>query len=305
LNRAATLRKLLTKSEMLIAPGCHDPLGARLIEELGFPAVYLGGFATGAGLVHTEPLLQMNDQSEAAARIAKVIDVPLIADAHAGWGDALHTIRTVREFEFAGVSAFHIEDQPVPKRASYFRNIIHIMPRDDFIKKIKFAVQARQNPDTVIIGRTDAFSMHEGTAADRAAEAIARARAMMDVGADLIFLRGVTALADMEYFVKALPGVPQMTITHGDMPTDVYQKLGFKLLTYPTASVVVAYDALKRLYTSIRDNGRTTSTPKEYWAQREAIFKTLRQEEMWNVEEQTSEGVVTPRAPFIPELVDD
>jgi 2-methylisocitrate lyase-like PEP mutase family enzyme len=89
------------------------------------------------------------------------------------------------------------------------------------------------------------------------------------------------------------------------MPTAVYQKMGFKLLTYPTASVVVAYDALKRLYTSIRDNGRTTYTPKEYWAQREAIFKTLRQEEMWNVEEQTSEGVVTPRAPFIPELVDD
>ena len=145
----------------------------------------------------------------------------------------------------AGVSAFHIEDQPVPKRASYFRNIIHIMPRDEFIKKIKFAVQARQNPDTVIIGRTDAFSMHEGTPTERAAEAIARAKAMMDVGADLVFLRGVAAVKDMEYFVKALPGVPQMTITHGDMATDVYKKLGFKLLTYPTASVVVARPTMR------------------------------------------------------------
>jgi 2-methylisocitrate lyase-like PEP mutase family enzyme len=304
MNKSATLRKLLAENDMLIAPGCHDPLGARMIEELGFSAVYLGGFATGADLVYSEPLLHMNDQAEAAARVARVIDVPLIADAHAGWGDAVHTIRTVREFEFSGVSAFHIEDQPVPKRASYFRGIIHILPRDEFIKKIKFAVQARQNPDTVIIGRTDAFSMQEGTPAERAAEAIARAKAMMDVGADLIFLRGVTAIADMEYFVNALPGIPLMAAIHGDMPAEVYRTLGFKLLTYPSASVVVAYDAMKRLYTSLRDTGRTTYTPKEYWTQREAIFKTLRQEEMWSVEEQTSEGVVQPRAPYIPDMVD-
>jgi 2-methylisocitrate lyase-like PEP mutase family enzyme len=105
--------------------------------------------------------------------------------------------------------------------------------------------------------------------------------------------------------VKALQGIPLMAAIHGDMPADVYRQLGFKLLTYPSASVVVAYDAMKRLYTSLRDTGRATYTPKEYWAQREAIFKTLRQEEMWSVEENTSEGVVTPRAPYIPELIDD
>src|SRR5207249_5036815 len=132
--------------------------------------------------------------------------------------------------------------------------------------------------------RTDAFSAHEGTDAERRAEAIARSEAMMEAGCDMVFLRGVTGPDDMEYFCKAMPSIPQFTITHGDLPVDLYRQLGFKVLTYPTAPAVVAYDALKRLYTSVRDTGLPTYNRKEYWTIREALFNTLPLRDLWKVE---------------------
>lgn len=305
MDQAKRLRELLSGPDMLVVPGCYDPLGARVIEELGFPAAYIGGFSTGAHLVHTEAVLQMNDQVEAAARITKILNIPLLADAHAGWGDGIHTIRTVREFEHAGVAGMHIEDQVVPKRASYFRNIIHVLPRDVFIQKMKYAVEARTNPNTVMIGRTDAFSAHEGSDAERRAEAIARSEALMEAGCDMVFLRGVTEPDDMAYFCKAMPDVPQFTITHGDHPVDLYRQLGFRMLTYPTTPAVVAYDALKRTYASLRETGLPNYTRKEYWSIREALFNTLPLQDLWKVEEQTVEEGNRPHTPFIPELAND
>jgi methylisocitrate lyase len=304
MDKAAALRQLLAMDDLLVVPGIHDPLGARIVEELGFSAAYVGGFATGSQLVHSEPVLSVTDQMDAAARIDKVIDIPLIVDAHAGWGDAIHAIRTVRELEHAGVAGFHMEDQIVPKRASYFRNVMHILPRDEFIQKFRCAVEARRNPNTVVIGRTDAFSSLEGSKDYRRNEAIERSRALIDAGADLVFLRGVTSIEDCEYFRTAMPEVPQMTITHGDIPVATYRDLGFKMLVYPTASVIVAYEAIKKLYASVRDAGEASYTPQGYWDVRTQIFTTIGMEELWRIEKATVEDG-EPEEPFVPELVND
>ena len=114
-----TLRELLKKDEVIVAPGCFDALSAKLVENLGFPAVYLGGWATGAKLGVTEPLTTLTEQVHEAAYITLQCEIPLIVDGNAGFGDATHARRTVLEFMRAGVSAIHIEDQMIPKRVGY------------------------------------------------------------------------------------------------------------------------------------------------------------------------------------------
>lgn len=288
-DKAARLRELLASGEMLVVPGCHDPFTARIAEEAGFPAVYLGGYATGADLAVTEPLLQLTEQRDAATNVNRVIDVPLVIDGGAGWGDALHTIRTVREFERAGIAGFHIEDQVVPKRASYFRDRIHIIPRDEFIQKIKLAVESRENPNTLIIGRTDAFSSTEG---DGRREAIERGKALMEAGVDLVFFRGVTEPADMEAICEALPDVPQFTTAHGALPAQTYRELGYRMLVYAESSVQVTYQAVTALYASIRDRGVTTYDMSTYWKARQGVLlDVLQQEAMWEIERQTVEAL--------------
>jgi 2-methylisocitrate lyase-like PEP mutase family enzyme len=289
-SKATALRKLMASGEMLLIPGCFDPLGGRLIEELGYKAAYVGGFATGSHLVHTEPLLQLNDQVEVAARIAKVIDIPVLADAHAGWGDALHTVRTVREFEAAGIAGFHIEDQVVPKRASYFKNIIHILPRDEFIQKMKIAVKAKKNPDTVIIGRTDAFAA-QGGGRD---EAVARAKAMIDIGVDMIFFRGAREIEHYEYFRKQLGDFPQFTVAHGDIPADFFRKLKFNIIVYPTAATIVYYSAMRQLYITLKEKGLGSYTKDEYWETRKLLYQTVDLPAMWELERETVEDIDMP-----------
>lgn len=290
ISKAAQLRKLMKSEEMILIPGCFDPLGGRLIEELGYPAAYVGGFATGAHLVHTEPLLQINDQTEVASRIAKMIDIPVLADAHSGWGDALHTIRTVREFEAAGVAGFHIEDQVVPKRASYFKNIIHIIPRDEFIQKMAMAVKAKKDPDTVIIGRTDAYAAVGGGRE----EAVERAKEMIKVGVDMIFFRGAREIEDYEYFRKQLGDFPQFTVAHGDIPADFFRKLKFNIIVYPTAATIVYYRALRELYTTLKEKGLGNYTKEQYWDTRKLLYQTVDLPAMWELERATVEDVDMP-----------
>ena len=276
---------------MLVTPGCHDPMTGRMTEDAGFPFAYLGGYATGGALAVTEPLLQLTEQLEAAVNVNRVIDIPLVVDAGAGWGDALHTVRTVREFERAGIAGFHIEDQVVPKRASYYRDLIRVIPRDEFIEKIRLAVKAREDPDTVIIGRTDAFSSKEPNAR---AEALARAKAMMDAGVDMILLRGVLDRPDMEYFREQLPDVPQFTSSHGGTPVSVYRELGYRMLVFAEASLNLTYQRVARLYESIR-LGNPDYTVEEYQeGRRGVLMRVLKQESLWAIERQTVERLEEP-----------
>ena len=154
----SVLRSKLSRGETIVAPGAYDPLGARVIRSLGFPAVYTGGYASGAHLAITEPLMTMTEQIEVGRKVASSVELPVIVDGNAGFGDALHTMRAVRAYEEAGLAAMHIEDQVYPKRASYHMGLEHTIPLEEFLEKMRYALQARRDDDFVIIGRTDAFS---------------------------------------------------------------------------------------------------------------------------------------------------
>ena len=175
------LRDLLDSGQFLYMPSAATPLEGRLAEAMGVPVVYTGGYVTGASRMITEPLLTMDEQVRVAGEVARAVQVPLIADAGAGFGEPLHTMRTVREFIAAGVAGIHIEDQLYPKRAHYHAYQVHAIPLADFVAKIRYACRQRDetDPDFVIIARSDTcreFGLDE---------AISRINAAAEAGADL------------------------------------------------------------------------------------------------------------------------
>ena len=137
------LRTLLSDSGFIYMPSAYDAIGGRLIASLGFPAVYTGGFVTGGSRCTSEPLLTMDEQVRVAGDVAAAVTVPLVADGGAGFGEPLHTMRSVREFIRAGVAGIHIEDQLYPKRAHYHKYVAHVTPRDEFVAKIEYACRQR------------------------------------------------------------------------------------------------------------------------------------------------------------------
>ena len=180
-TKTKRLRELIASGEFLYMPSAATPLEGRLAEAMGVKAVYTGGYVTGASRMITEPLLTMDEQVRVAGEVARAVSVPLIADAGAGFGEPLHTMRTVREFAAAGVAGIHIEDQLYPKRAHYHAYQVHAIPLAEFVDKIRYACRQRDetNPDFVIIARSDTcreFGLDE---------AISRVNAAAEVGADL------------------------------------------------------------------------------------------------------------------------
>ena len=125
----------LTSGKTIVAPGAYDPVSARLVQSLGFDTIYSGGYMTGAHLAVTEPLKTMTEQVEVAARVARAVDLPVICDADAGYGEPVHTMHCVRTFEAAGIAGIHIEDQFYPKRASYHAGLEHVIPGEEFLER--------------------------------------------------------------------------------------------------------------------------------------------------------------------------
>ena len=177
------LAELIRTGDMVLAPGCYDPLGARLIQEAGFPAVYMTGFGTAAGRLGRPDvgLLTLSEMVDNARRIADAVDVPVIADADTGYGNPINVIRTVREYEAAGVAAIHLEDQVTPKKCGHMDDK-QLIGAGEMTAKVSAAVAARRSDDFLIIARTDARSV-EGLDG-----ALARGERYRAAGADILFI---------------------------------------------------------------------------------------------------------------------
>ena len=193
MKKITGLRELIQKPEILVAPGAYDAFSARLIEAAGFDAVYMTGFGTAAGIFALPDigLLTMTEMVENAGRIADSVEIPVIADADTGYGNHLNVIRTVEEYERAGVAGIQIEDEESPKRVGHMAGQ-KIIPIQEMVAKLRAAVKARYNRDTVIIARTDAIS---ATGFD---EAIKRGNIYRDAGADLLFIEAPRTLEQLE-----------------------------------------------------------------------------------------------------------
>lgn len=290
-RQTSALRRLLKKKEFIYMPVAYDALGGRLIQSIGYDAVYTGGFVTGGSRCTSEPLLTMDEQARVAGDVASAVSIPLVADGGAGFGEPLHTMRTVREFIRAGIAGTHIEDQLYPKRAHYHKYVAHTIPRKEFVDKIKFACRQRDksDPDFVIIARTDTCRF------DGLKEAAWRVNAAADAGADmgLIFPRNDEEMkkAPKQSKIPLVYVISRGNRDNRPLPTgpqlaDMGYKAAIDALTYLLASFHYA----KLAYTEIkRKGGYTGLTAQQCTAARHEIETLVGLDEFYEIEEQTVE----------------
>ena len=251
----ARLRALLDSGQTIVAPGAFDPLSARLVEEAGFPAVYMTGFGTSAALLGRPDvgLLTMTEMADNAGRIAACVDVPVIADADTGYGNPLNVIRTVGAYEAAGVAGIHIEDQVAPKKCGHLEGKL-VIPAEEMAEKVRAAVEARTQPEFVIIARTDARAV-EGLE-----RSLQRGRMYREAGADVLFIEALTSEAEAEEAVRAFPGVPLLFnwAEGGKTPPislDRVKELGYRIVIFPISTLLAATGAMRRILQEIARAG--------------------------------------------------
>ena len=287
-ERRKKLRGFLNRREKLIIPGAYDALSARIIKGLGFETIYLGGYTTGAHLTTTEPLMTLTEQIDVASWIVRAVDLPLIVDGDAGFGDVLHTIRAVEEFEYAGVAGIHLEDQVFPKRVSYHKGLEHIIPLEDFEEKIHYALAARQDPNFIIIGRTDAARAVEGSYD----ELVKRSRALIKLGVDVLmpFPSSNPPMDMVRRFRKDVPDdIPTLILGGPEYPTEEYWNLGYNLVIYHLIAIFSATQAVKKALQTIKESHRMPLDVKGYAEAREIVEGAIGFSEFYKIEDKTVE----------------
>jgi 2-methylisocitrate lyase-like PEP mutase family enzyme len=246
-----------------VAPGAFDPLSARLVEEAGFSAVYMTGFGTSAALIGRPDvgLLTMTEMADNAGRIAACVDIPVIADADTGYGNPLNVIRTVGAYEAAGVAGIHIEDQVAPKKCGHLEGKM-VIPAGEMAEKIRAAVEARTQPEFVIIARTDARAV-EGLE-----RSLQRGRMYREAGADVLFIEALTSEAEAEEAITAFPDVPLLFnwAEGGKTPPislDRVTELGYRIVIFPISTLLAATAAMRRILQEIATAGTPVAAMRE------------------------------------------
>jgi 2,3-dimethylmalate lyase len=250
------LRELLEGPEPVLAPGAYDALSARLVEGAGFEAVYMTGFGTSASLLGRPDigLLTFSEMVDNARRIAQAVRVPVIADADNGYGNPINVIRTVKEFEAAGVSAVHIEDQVIPKKCGHMEDK-QVIEASEMVEKVRAAVEARHSEEFVIIARTDARAV-EGIG-----RALERARLYREAGADVLFVEApqseeeISAVA--EAFARDVPLLFNWVESGKTPPVPLkrLKDLGFRLVIFPVSTLLAATRSIQEILARIRTDG--------------------------------------------------
>jgi len=250
------LRELLAAPGPLVAPGAYDALSARLVEQAGFDVVYMTGFGTTASLIGRPDvgLLSAAEMVDNATRIAAAVDVPVIADADTGYGNAINVVRTVRAYEQAGVAGLHLEDQVMPKKCGHMSGKA-VIDADEMVGKIRAAAAARRDPDLVLIARTDAAAVHGVD------EAIGRARRYAEAGADALFVEAPTSEEDLARIAGELRDVAPLVFNWaegGRTPPLSLQRigeLGFSLVLVPIGTLLAATAGIRALLAGLRADG--------------------------------------------------
>jgi len=263
MTRRAALRALVAKKQGLVVPGAFDGISARLVQDAGFPAVYMTGYGTAASRLGLPDLgfAGLGEMADHARNLAAVLDVPLIADADTGYGNALNVRRTVQAYEAAGVAALHIEDQITPKRCGHLSGH-QIVPRGEFVGKIRAAVEARTDPDLLVIARTDAIS------AVGLDEALRRGEAAAKAGADVLFIEAPRTEAQVEQIARALDTPLLYNYAPGGrsplLPFARLRELGFAIILLPVDTLLVAVQAMRAFLGQVKTRDDVLSLADRY-----------------------------------------
>ena len=253
MKKTTLFKHYVHSPEIVRIPGVGDALGARLVEKAGFPAVFLSGYAASASLLGAPDvgLLTMNEMTECAARIADAVEIPVFADGDNGHGNATNVIRTMKQFEKAGVAAVFFEDQVMPKRCGHMSGK-QIIPAEEMIAKIRAAVDARADPDLLIMARTDALAVNG------LEDAIERMHRYLAAGADLAFVESPESIEHMRRITReiAAPNMANM-VPGGRTPlvtAKQLQDLGFAIVAYPTLLTYAMARAAERALAHLQAN---------------------------------------------------
>jgi 2-methylisocitrate lyase-like PEP mutase family enzyme len=242
------LRQMLASGQMITAPFVLNALHAKIAEAVGFEAVYMTGAGTAAERGFPDVgLLTMTEMVANAKYIANAVSIPVVSDADTGYGNPLNVRRTVREYESAGVAGIHIEDQVFPKKCGFFEGK-QVIPMEEAVQKIRAALDARTDPDFVIIARCDAYAVTGWE------DTVRRCRAYIDAGADMVFVDGVKTLDDLHNYAADLRDLPRLY--NGDLlPTQEVAAQGFKIMICG-GTIWLVYKQVRDAFEELKKTGK-------------------------------------------------
>jgi 2-methylisocitrate lyase-like PEP mutase family enzyme len=253
------LRELLNKPGIILAPGVYDAIGAKLVEKAGFDVCYMTGNGSVASYLGKPDigLATMSEMVVRAHNIASAIHIPLISDADTGYGNLNNVKRTVEEFEAAGVSGIHLEDQITPKKCGAMEGL-SLIPQDEAVEKIKVALSARKDDNFLIIARTDSKAVYGLD------EAIRRAKAFADAGADLVY---VEMLENKEEILKVTSSINNAPVLYDVVELSrritysakELENLGVKVAIYALSATLYVAKKLGQFFETLKKDGTTLS----------------------------------------------
>jgi len=246
------LHQLVERKQGLVVPGAYDCVSAKLVERAGFQAVYMTGYGTSASRLGLPDLgfAGLCEMADHARNMASAVGIPLIADADTGYGNVLNVRRTVRMYETAGVAALHLEDQMLPKRCGHLAGK-QVVPLEEFAQKIRAAVEARTDPDLLIIARTDAIAV---TGFD---DALRRGDAAVQAGADILFVEAPTSEQQIETVAKTFDTPLLFNYAPGGrsplLPFKRLRELEYAVILLPVDTLFVAVKAIQGFLAGVKE----------------------------------------------------
>lgn len=282
MNKCKDFQKLLQEPGSFILPGAYDAMSAKLIEEIGFKAIY----ATGAGISNAQlgwadvGLTSLKEVVDIVARMADVTNVPVVVDGDTGFGNAINVMRTIREFERAGAAAIQMEDQVSPKKCGHF-NGKEVISKEEMVGKIKAALDARKDENLAIMARTDALAVHG------IEDALDRAFAYSEAGADIIFVEAPNTIEQLLQITSSLKGIPQVInlVEGGKTPLISLQEaeeIGFKIMLCANTVLRSAIKGITDSLKILKEEGSQENLLNNIctWEERQSLFK-LNQIKEW------------------------
>ena len=256
-RKAAVLRRLLQADEVILAPGCFNALSACLVEQAGFKIIYVSGAAIAGNFLGYPDigLTTMSEVLENARNIVRATSLPVICDADTGFGNAINMMRTVREFENAGLGGIQIEDQVMPKKCGHTEGKL-LISKAEMVQKVKAAVDARQDPDFVFVVRTDAIAVNGLD------DALDRALAYQEAGADVVFVEAPRTVEEMRRVCRTIkvPLLANMVEGGGKtpiLPLQELKEMGYKMVIYPVSTHMAAIKAMQEVLAVLKQDGTT------------------------------------------------
>lgn len=282
-------RKLLDGPDVIVRAAVSDPLMARIAQDVGFTSLALGGFAVGAQSCRPEPLLDLTQLAWDAAAVQRSVDLPIIVDVGASFGESIHVWNTVRRMEEAGVAGIQMEDQLFPKRAHYHRDYQeHTISMENMVDKITTAVETKKNKDFAIVGRSDAFKTLGYD------EGIRRSNAYLAAGADAVVAFPNT-LEEARRAPKDIDGPVGYVVTHGNrvgrpiLTPEELADMGYKLVSFATIGILAYYRGVHASLLHLLAQGQTLEAENDLITARKSLEDLIGLEDLYRIEERTTE----------------